>query len=160
MLGILIVLNNYFHDVATAVLLSSAVVMFVIAKYVGDNPGEELKKFFISAYGAISKFAIIALVWIVIGGIPRTIFFTRFEWPTAIGRGIVLALVVKHVFMFSAVGAGAILWLRLRQKVVKFSLEIPPNPPLIKGGDKDLLPQGGAEGLSLEQDTRIEQGDY
>lgn len=120
MLGILIVINNYFHDVATAVLLSSAVVMFVIARYVGDNPGEELKKFFISAYRTISKFAIFALVWIILGGIPRTIFFKRIEWPTAVGKGLVMALILKHVLMFSTVAVGVVFWLRLRFKVRKF----------------------------------------
>ena len=35
--GILIVLNNYLHDVATAVLLSSAVVFYVLARQARDG---------------------------------------------------------------------------------------------------------------------------
>lgn len=110
MTSILIILNNYFHDVATAVLLSSAVLLLVIARTAGE---EALTR----AYPALTRFARGALAWIVVGGIPRTIFFTRYEWDPAVVKGIVPALVVKHTLMAAAVIAGSIMWVRIGRRV-------------------------------------------
>jgi len=110
MTAVLIILNNYFHDVATAVLLSSAVVLLVIARTAGE---EALAR----AYPALTRFARGALAWIVVGGIPRTIFFTRYEWDPAVVKGIVPALVVKHTLMAAAVVAGSVMWVRIGRRV-------------------------------------------
>ena len=40
MTSILIIMNNYFHDVATAVLLGSAVVLWVLGKRAEDAGGD------------------------------------------------------------------------------------------------------------------------
>ncbi|MDI6713238.1 MAG: hypothetical protein QMD96_08375 [Anaerosomatales bacterium] len=110
MTSILIILNNYFHDVATAVLLSSAVVLLVVARVAGEDA-------LVRVYPALTRFARGALAWIVVGGIPRTIFFTRYEWDPAVVKGIVPALVVKHTLMAAAVIAGSIMWVRIGRRV-------------------------------------------
>ena len=71
-----------------------------------------------------------SLAWIVLGGIPRTIFYREFEWANAAGRAQVLALVVKHVVAFAFVAAGAVLWARLRRRVsaVRAELDAAPSP--------------------------------
>ena len=73
----------------------------------------------------MSRLAIFALVWIIIGGIPRTIFYKDFEWANAAGKGQVMALAVKHVVAFSFVGAGIAMWIGLRKKAgeIKAGLE-------------------------------------
>ncbi len=106
MIDVLIIINNYFHDVATAVLLSSAVILLVLARTIGPQA-------LARAYPVLSRFAIGALVWIVAGGVPRTIFFTRYEWDPAVVKGIVPALIVKHALMALAVIVGAMLWRRV-----------------------------------------------
>ncbi|MCX8007825.1 MAG: hypothetical protein N3B11_06930 [Coriobacteriia bacterium] len=109
-MDVLVILNNYFHDVATAVLLSSAVILFVLSRTVGDDA-------LVRAYPPLSRFARVALVWIVIGGVPRTIFFTRYEWDPAAVKGIVPALLVKHVLMAAAVAVGTVMWVRVGKRV-------------------------------------------
>lgn len=114
--GVLIVLNNYLHDVATAVLFSSALLMWVLVAS-AESCGPRGIRRLASAYPALTVFALGALAWIVVGGVPRTIFFTRYEWDPTLTPGIVPAIALKHVAMFAAVAGGAVLWRRARRIV-------------------------------------------
>jgi hypothetical protein len=112
MVGMLIVLNNYLHDVATAVLLSSAVILFVLGRQ-ARRGGEGERVAFARAYKTLTRFAIGALVWIILGGIPRTIFFTKYEFIPAQMNGIVPDLIMKHVILVTMVVVGGVMWVRL-----------------------------------------------
>lgn len=111
-----LILNNYFHDVATAVLLSSAVVMWVVGSRARVD-GLDALRWFASMYPALSKLALGAIVWIIVGGIPRMIFFAQLEWDPALAGGLVPALTVKHLIFVAVIGAGAAMWLRMRSMV-------------------------------------------
>ena len=111
-MSIVIVLNNYFHDVATATLLASAVVVYVIGRMAEQGTLDE-RLFFARAYRKLTKFAWFALAWIIIGGIPRTIFFPKYEFIPADQKGLIIDLVIKHVVMFTAVAIGGIMWIRM-----------------------------------------------
>jgi len=117
-MSLLIILNNYLHDVATAVLLSSAVIFYVLGKQAKRGDAGE-RAAFVNAYGKLTKFARGALAWIIIGGIPRTIFFKQYEFIPADEKGIVVDLVVKHVLLVSAVIAGSVMWLRMKKAVAE-----------------------------------------
>src|SRR5665648_400807 len=110
--SILIILNNYLHDVATAILLSSAVILYVLGRQ-AQRGGADERRAFARAYRTLTRFAWGALAWIIIGGIPRTIFFSQFEFIPADTKGIVADLIVKHVLLVSAVIAGGIMWIRM-----------------------------------------------
>lgn len=112
MTSILIIMNNYFHDVATAVLLASAVILWVLGTQ-AEQDGEQARLALARAYPTLTKFARGAIAWIVIGGIPRTIFFTRYEWDPALIKGLVPALIVKHILMAVAVAVGVLMWRRM-----------------------------------------------
>ena len=77
--SIIIIINNYFHDLATALLLSSAVILWVLGRQ-AEKGGAAERRALANAYPTLVKFAQGAFVWIILGGIPRTIFFTRYEW--------------------------------------------------------------------------------
>jgi len=111
-MSILIILNNYLHDVATATLLSSAVIFYVLARQ-AQRGGTDERRVFARAYRTLTRFAWGSLAWIIIGGIPRTIFFNQYEFIPADTKGIVADLVVKHILLVSAVIAGSIMWVRL-----------------------------------------------
>jgi hypothetical protein len=119
-MGILIVLNNYLHDVATAILLSSAVILFVLDRQArGGSDGE--RRALARAYGTLTKFAWGALAWIIIGGIPRTIFFPTYEFIPAGLKGIELDLIIKHVLLVSGVLAGGVMWLRIGKRAKAYT---------------------------------------
>jgi len=118
-LGLAIMMNNYFHDVATALLIGSAVAMWSMVRQYDPVDGPEAGRLVLRLHASMTKLARGALVWIVVGGIPRTIFYMDFEWSNAVGKMQVPALVLKHVLIFTMVGAGAWLWLKLRRRMAE-----------------------------------------
>ncbi len=116
--GIALMMNNYFHDVATALLASSAFALWVLLRrYESGERGVEAARYFLEIQRSMAKLARFSLAWIVLGGIPRTIWYADFEWANAAGRGQVPALMVKHVVAFVLVGFGIAFWRRLRARV-------------------------------------------
>lgn len=114
-MSILIIMNNYFHDVATAVLLSAAVVMWVLGKQAERGSAQEraaLAKF----YPTLTKFAWGSLAWIVVGGIPRLIYFNTYDLG-ALRDDLMPAIAVKHIVEFAAIAVGVLLWRRVRRMI-------------------------------------------
>ncbi|AJE04657.1 hypothetical protein [Geobacter pickeringii] len=120
-LGIAIMMNNYFHDVATALLAASAFVLYAVYRVEESCTGPGATEFFLKTYRRMVRLARFALAWIVLGGIPRTIFYTRFEWANAAGKGQVPALIVKHILMVILVAGGVWGWRKLQRKVARCS---------------------------------------
>ncbi|MDP2234521.1 MAG: hypothetical protein Q8K89_12855, partial [Actinomycetota bacterium] len=111
MLDILIVMNNYFHDVATAVLLSAAVIMWALYRQARRGGPAEVAQL-ARAYPLLTRFALIALAWVVLGGIPRVVFFATHDLG-AVRDDLALPIAVKHVVEVAAVLAGVVLWRRV-----------------------------------------------
>jgi hypothetical protein len=124
-LGVAIMMNNYFHDVATALLAASAFTLHAIVRIQAatDNPVATL--FFLRIHNRMVKFFRFALWWILIGGIPRTVFYTSFEWANAADKLQVPALMVKHLLMFVLVIGGIVAWRRLKRKVAQLRSSLP-----------------------------------
>ncbi|MHB8846738.1 MAG: hypothetical protein ACYC7L_18565 [Nitrospirota bacterium] len=114
--GVVLMMNNYFHDVATALLLASGVALWIIMQRLGTTTDEAVLRYFLSLHQGMTRLAKVALIWIVLGGIPRTIFYTEFEWANAAGKGQIPALMVKHVLFFLFVGVGAHLWVKINRQ--------------------------------------------
>lgn len=116
-LGIAIMLNNYFHDVATALLASSGVALWIMAGAWDRTGGPAAAAFFAAIHRGMTRLARLSLAWIFVGGVPRIYFYQDFEWANAAGRGQVLALAVKHVLMFALVALGMGAWWKLRRRL-------------------------------------------
>jgi hypothetical protein len=127
--GLLIMMNNYFHDVATALLLASAVTMWIAAKQYGNSNDPKTTEYFLKLHNRITLLAKFSILWILLGGIPRVIFYEEFEWANAVGKSQVPALIAKHIMAFIFVGIGAFMWIKLNKKVkdIKSSLTNKPN---------------------------------
>jgi hypothetical protein len=117
--GVALMMNNYFHDVATALLAASGFALWVMLRAWERDGGPESARYFMAIHARMAKLARFSLAWIVLGGVPRTIFYAEFEWANAAGRAQVPALVVKHVIAFAFVAGGAWLWIRLRRRVAE-----------------------------------------
>lgn len=108
--------NNYSHDIATAFLFVSGLVMWTLFRTAtpeGGDPGA----FYVRVCRAAGTVAKLALCWILIAGVPRVIFYRSFEWSDMAGSLQVPAIVVKHVVMFSLVAGGLYFWSRLSRSV-------------------------------------------
>ena len=126
-LGVAIMMNNYFHDVATALLAASAFTMHAIVRVQAVQNSVAGTLFFIRTYDMMVKFFRFALWWIILGGIPRTIFFTSFEWNHFADKLQIPALMVKHLLMFVLVVWGVIAWKRLKRKVEALRRALPES---------------------------------
>lgn len=115
--GILLMLNNYIHDVATGLLLLSALWVGWSAKDLGDDPDPATVAVFKKSYRRCVRFVWGSLLVIVVTGVVRTIFFMRFEWIPALGRGLVPVLILKHVLIFTLLGVGIYAWVQLRRRL-------------------------------------------
>jgi hypothetical protein len=123
--GIALMMNNYLHDVATALLAASAFALVVLLRRYEARPqGPEAARLFLEIAERMTTLARFSLAWIVLGGIPRTIWYGDFEWANAAGRGQVTALVVKHVVALVLVVLGIGFWRRLRRRVAVIRGEI------------------------------------
>lgn len=131
-LGNILLMNNYFHDMATALLAASGIVLWLMLRRYGSSgqgpSDEEARAYFSRVYSGIQKLARFSLVWILAGGIPRTLFFRRFEWTNAVEHGQVPALILKHAMAFFFVGLGALLWMRCSRRMNAL-LGAPPEQP-------------------------------
>ena len=116
-LGVFIMMNNYFHDVATGMLMVSGIAFWFVMRGFDPKAGREAKEYFIRFYEDMTKLARFSLYWILLGGIPRTLFYRSFEWSNAVGHGQIPAIIVKHVLAFAFVGTGAFMWRRLSRQV-------------------------------------------
>ena len=73
-LGVAIMMNNYFHDVATALLAASSFCIYALVKTHDLLDDQVATLFYLKAYRQMRRFFRFALYWIIIGGIPRPIF--------------------------------------------------------------------------------------
>ena len=124
-LGVAVMMNNYFHDVATAMLAASAFCLYAIDRARGAINTPTATVFFLKTYRVMAKFFHFALWWIVIGGVPRTIFFRSFEWNHFADQLQVPALMVKHILMAVLVVWGVFAWRRLKRKVADLRDSLP-----------------------------------
>jgi hypothetical protein len=115
--AILLMMNNYLHDVATALLVAGGFVMWLLWRLQAPEAGPESLRYFVRLYHGMTKLAWFAFIWIIAGGVPRIIFYKEFEWSNMAGRGQVPALIVKHILAFTLVAAGMLLWRKVRTKV-------------------------------------------
>jgi len=116
-LGIFLMLNNYVHDVATGLLLISALWLAWSARDLGDKPTAETVAVFRMSYGRCVRFAIGSVVVIVLTGVVRTVFFMDFEWFPALGKDLVPVLILKHVLIFTMLGVGIYAWWHVRRRL-------------------------------------------
>lgn len=126
-LGVAVMMNNYFHDVATALLAASAFCLYAIVRVQAALDTPAAMVFFLKAHRVMVRFFRIALGWIVIGGVPRTLFYVSFEWNHFADQQQVPALMVKHVLMAGLVVWGVIAWRRLQRKVAQLRDALPPE---------------------------------
>ena len=116
-LGVAVMMNNYFHDVATAMLAASAFCLHAIVRVQAAMNTPAATVFFLKTHRIMVKFFRFSVWWIIIGGVPRTIFYVSFEWNHFADKQQVPALMVKHILMAVLVIWGVSAWRRLKKKV-------------------------------------------
>ena len=109
-MAIAVMMNNFFHDFAVALLTASLIFIWYCA---GERAGLELdaRRRIYTFFGKITWGC---WAWIVIGGGIRSWAYMDYEYLPAAGRGQVAALVVKHILLVSLVVFGV--WIQVKIK--------------------------------------------
>lgn len=108
--AILIMLNNYFHDLAVAFMWASSLMAHLVLSYWPGKPSQELATI-------LSRVAWGSLIWVLIGGAIRAYFYMDYEWLPKAGTAQIPALAVKHVLLFALTLWGLVGVVKLRRKL-------------------------------------------
>ena len=96
---IVLMLGNYFHDLAVALLASNVLVIHLVGRFLAGKEGRD--QILGRLIGQLSKVTYWILAYVVVMGGVRAWFFMEFEWNPAVGKGQVAALIVKHILLIA-----------------------------------------------------------
>ena len=101
-LALIVMLNNYFHDLGVAVIFSTVMANLFLGRALVrlGPPGLFLA---VAVFRRLSLVTRLSLAWVILGGIPRALAYQDFEWVEAAGDGQIVALVAKHVVLVAMV---------------------------------------------------------
>lgn len=108
--ALVVMLSNYFHDVAVAFLFAASLLSHLLLRYLPDGVPPGLVKM-------LGRVAWVSLAWILAGGGVRAYFYQDYEWVTPAGDAQILALAVKHVLLVVLTVWGLVGIRRLRRAV-------------------------------------------
>jgi hypothetical protein len=117
LLALAAMLNNYFHDLATAVFAVSTISSYFLFKRLESKVIETVRP----VINTLTRLAYGALIWIIVGGVFRALAYRRFEWMGAAGEGQIPVLIVKHVILVSFTGLGLYLLVSVRRKLKRLA---------------------------------------
>ena len=123
-MGVFVLMNNYFHDVATAMLLMASLLMMFMIREVEKHGNIETKRLFLDVYPKISHIIGATIVFIIMAGIVRTFTYKDFEWANAVGNEQVPAIIVKHVLVVLFLYFGFRGWFRVHKRVKEMKEEV------------------------------------
>jgi len=112
-----ILMNNYFHDVATAMLLACSIVLWVLLRHLGDERDDPLLRYVRSLYRGISVLFWFSVVWLIVSGVIRFATFSTFEWVNASRGRFEAGLLTKYAVAGCMILVGIVLWSRLTRKM-------------------------------------------
>lgn len=124
MIGILVMMNNYFHDLAAGIVFVCGVMMFAMVKKTEEMGSREIKEFFLGVYPVLVHIIGGAIIFMLFAGVIRTFTYKDFEWANAVGNAQVPAIIVKHIMLGGIFFYGIALWVKSHKKVKEMRKEM------------------------------------
>ena len=90
--AIVVMLNNYFHDLAVAFLFASSLMAHLVLRHWPGPPPAALSR-------TLQRVAWGSLTWVMLGGVVRAWYYKEYEWLPKAGTAQIPALMVKHVLL-------------------------------------------------------------
>lgn len=109
--ALLVMMNNYFHDLAVAFLFASTVMAWAVLRHVSAPPEELVRLIRRVSWGS--------LAWVLVGGAVRAWFYREYEWLPKAGTAQVPALMAKHVLLVALTVWGLVGVVRLSRRTAK-----------------------------------------
>ena len=117
MIGILVMMNNYFHDLAAGIVFVCGVTMYTMIRKAEENGTRTAKEIVIGVYPKLVHIEGGAIIFMLFAGVIRTFTYKEFEWANAVGVGQVYAIMVKHVVLGGVFFFGIALWVKAHKKI-------------------------------------------
>lgn len=124
MIGILVMMNNYFHDLAAGIVFVCGVFMFTSVKKAEEMGSREVKEFFLGTYPVLVHILGGSIIFMLFAGTIRTFTYKDFEWANAVGVSQVPAIIVKHIILGGIFFYGIALWIKAHKKVKEMRKEL------------------------------------
>lgn len=113
--NIILMLTNYFHDLAVAFLATNVLVIHIVGRYLDDE--SDRRPILGRIIGRLAKATWWALAYVIVAGAVRAWFFMDFEYNPAVEKGgMMIALGVKHVLLVGLTVFGIVGMRRYREK--------------------------------------------
>ncbi len=116
-LAAVLMMNNYFHDVATAMVIATAGVSWIVIGKAEKTTSLDTRSFYLKIYSYVVTIFRYSLFWLMLGAIPRILTFKVYELREAEIKGLVLPLLVKLIIAFSLVIVGSLMWIKISKRV-------------------------------------------
>ena len=124
MIGILVMMNNYFHDLAAGIVFVSGVTMYVMVQKAIENDTKAAKEIVLGVYPKLVHIIGGSIIFMLFAGVIRTFTYKEFEWANAVGNSQVPAIMVKHVILGGIFFYGIALWIKAHRKIKAIRKEL------------------------------------
>ncbi len=112
---LVLMLTNYFHDLAVAMLATNVIVIHIVGRFLDEEP--DRRPVLGRIISRLSKVTWWALAYVILAGAVRAWFFMDFEWNPAVEKGgMMIALGVKHVLLVGLTVFGIVGMRRYKEK--------------------------------------------
>lgn len=128
MVDILLFLNNYFHDLASAILFVCGYTMFIMFGKAEKRGTKDAMGLFLDVYPKLVHLNAGSLVFVIMAGIIRTFTYNEFESHSQLGSAEVPVLMLKHVLLGGLTAWGIWLWFRVHRKVMRVRRQMRSTP--------------------------------
>ena len=115
--GIFVMLNNYYHDFATALIIVCTYAMALMVRFAEREGASLFRRKVPKIYPRMLHVTGGSLVLLFMAGIVRSFTYKWFEWVEVLGMGQIVVLIFKHVLMFAIVGYGIYVWVGLHKRI-------------------------------------------
>jgi hypothetical protein len=112
-MAVLVMLNNYTHDLATAVFAVSALAAWLVLR---SDAVKQAPRALRPLVQGLVKIGTISFVVTLLLGAVRSAAYRQYEWSEAVGRAQVPALMAKHVILVVLVVLGLWVLYRVRKE--------------------------------------------
>lgn len=111
-MAIIILLNNFLHDLGAAGWLIGGIILFaILRKHAEEARRHHVTRDIVQALVTVMN---LSLVGIVLFGVVRALAYRTYEWNASAGNGQVTLLLVKHALLTAVFVWGLVQYLRAR----------------------------------------------
>lgn len=107
-MALLVMFNNFFHDLTAALWLCSAGLLCWLMVRVKQDGQRQVLQFFGGIFDTLFRVSLGSLALNLLLGFNRALAYYRFEYVPAAGQAQVTALILKHILIFVVVFTGVL----------------------------------------------------